>query len=111
MVKDQSEMATVAKDLQSARKGERKRVLMRGTVFSPAGAAVVWIRDISPTGALVSGDDPLPVNCDVIFKRGPIFAAAHVAWSNDSGTGLEFYRNLAECDIASAELPLPNRQD
>ena len=104
-------MASLASDLQPARRGARKRVLMRGTVFTPSGAAVVWIRDISPTGALVSGDDPLPANCDVIFKRGPIFAAAHIAWSNDSGAGLNFYRNLAEFEIASAERPLPHRQD
>jgi hypothetical protein len=104
-------MATVAKDLQPARKGERKRVLMRGTVFTPERVAVVWIRDISAKGALVAGDEPLPVNCDVIFKRGPIFAAAHIAWSNETGAGLKFYRDLADCDVASAELPLPNRSD
>jgi hypothetical protein len=111
MVKDQSNMASVASDLQPAPRGARKRVLMRGTVFTPNGAAVVWIRDISPSGALVSADDPLPVNCDVIFKRGPIFAAAHIAWSNETSAGLKFYRNLAEFEVASAEQPLPHRQD
>ena len=80
-------MATVAKDVQAARKGERRRVLMRGTVYSPAGAQSVWIRDISHDGASVAGEDRLPTNCDVIFKRGPIFAAGHVAWSNETGAG------------------------
>jgi hypothetical protein len=111
LVKDQPQMATVAKDFQPARKAERKRVLMRGTVFTPDGASAVWIRDISSTGALVAGADPLPVNCDVIFKRGPIFAAAHIAWSNETGAGLRFYRDLADCEVASAELPLANRDD
>lgn len=104
-------MATVAREVQPARKQERKRVLMRGTVYSPAGAFVVWIRDISNDGAWVAGEDPLPKDCDVIFKRGPIFAAARIAWSNETGAGLKFYRDLAECEIASAELPLPNRDD
>ncbi len=104
-------MATAANKLQPTRKGERRRVLMRGTVYTPEGAAVVWIRDISAKGALVAGDDPLPVGCDVIFKRGTIFAAAHVAWSNETGAGLKFYRDLAQCEVASAELPLPNRDD
>jgi hypothetical protein len=104
-------MATMAKDVQAARKGERRRVLMRGTVFSPAGAHVVWIRDISSDGALVAGDDPLPNDCDVVFKRGSIFAAGHIAWSNETGAGIKFYRDLADCDVASAELPLPNRDD
>jgi hypothetical protein len=102
-------MATVAKDVQAARKGERRRVLLRGTVFSPDGAHVVWVRDISTDGALVAGDDQLPTNCDVIFKRGPIFAAGHIAWSNDTGAGIKFYRDLAACDVAAAALPLPNR--
>jgi hypothetical protein len=104
-------MATVAKDVHAARKGERRRVLMRGTVFGPNGAHVVWIRDISTDGALVAGDDALPANCDVIFKRGPIFAAGRIAWSNETGAGIKFYRDLADCDVAAAVLPLSNRDD
>jgi hypothetical protein len=111
LVKDNSKMATVAKDVQAARKGERRRVLMRGTVFTPEGAHVVWIRDISSDGALVSADDRLPADCDVIFKRGPIFAAGHIAWSNETGAGVKFYRDLADCDVTAAALPLPNRDD
>jgi hypothetical protein len=103
-------MATAAKDVQG-RKGERRRVLMRGTVFSPDGAHVVWIRDISHDGALIAGDDRLPSDCDVIFKRGPIFAAGRIAWSNETGAGIKFYRDLADCDVAMAVLPLPNRDD
>jgi PilZ domain-containing protein len=104
-------MATAARQVDQVRKGERKRVLMRGTVYAPSGAFVVWIRDISANGALVAAERPLPSDCDVIFKRGPIFAAAHIAWSNATGAGLTFYRNLGECEIASADLPLPNRDD
>jgi hypothetical protein len=104
-------MATVAKDVQPSRRGERKRVLLRATVFTPEGAFVVWLRDISSKGALVSGDDRLPNDCDVIFKRGSLFAAARIAWANETGAGLKFYRNLAECEVAAAELPLPNRDD
>jgi len=104
-------MATAAEQVGAPRKGARTRVLMRGTVYTPEGASMVWIRDISSTGALVQGESPLPSECDVIFKRGPIFAAARIAWSNDTGAGIEFYRNLAECEVASAVLPLPNRED
>jgi hypothetical protein len=104
-------MASVAKDLQPPRKGARKRVLMRGTVYTPEGACMVWIRDISAKGALIAGDDPLPSDCDVIFKRGPIFAAGRIAWVNETGAGLTFYRDLADCDVAAATLPLPHRDD
>ena len=101
-------MATAADDLQGPRKGARKRVLMRGTVFAPDGAFVIWIRDISTTGALITCKDRLPTNCDVIFKRGPIFAAATVAWANDSGAGVKFYRDLSDDAVAAAALPLPH---
>lgn len=104
-------MATAATDLQPTRKGERKRVLMRATVYTPTGAHVVWIRDISAQGASVSGEDALPSDCDVIFKRGSLFAAARIAWSNSTGAGVKFYRSLSNEEVASAGLPLPNRDD
>jgi hypothetical protein len=116
LVKGESEMAstakaTVARYVEPSRKGARNRVLMRGTVYTPEGACMVWIRDISAKGALVAGDDPLPSDCDVIFKRGQIFAAGRIAWSNETGAGLTFYRDLADCDVAAASLPLPHRDD
>ena len=101
-------MATAADDIQGPRRGARKRVLMRGPLFTPDGAYVIWIRDISTIGALVSCKDRLPTDCDVIFKRGPIFAAAHIAWVNDTGAGVKFYRDLSEDVIATAALPLPH---
>jgi hypothetical protein len=97
-------------DFQPNRKGARKRVLMRGTLFTPDGAFVVWIRDISNNGALVACKDRLPVECDVIFKRGPIFAAAQIAWVNETGAGIKFYRDLSDNAVASATLPLPSSQ-
>lgn len=104
-------MATAASTIPAARKGTRTRVLMRGTVFAPNGAAVAWIRDISHDGALIAVDDPLPTGCDVIFKRGPIFAAAQVAWARDGSAGLNFYRGLDDDALRSAQMPLPNRDD
>jgi hypothetical protein len=82
---------------------------MRGTLFTPDGAFVVWIRDISTTGALVSCKDRLPINCDVIFKRGTIFAAAHIAWSNETGAGVKFFRELSDGEVASAASPVPSQ--
>jgi hypothetical protein len=104
-------MATVAEDIQPPRKGARKRVLMKGTLFTPDGAYMIWIRDISTSGALITCKDRLPSNCDVIFKRGPIFAAAHLAWANDTGAGVKFYRELSEDVLAAAALPLPHTSE
>lgn len=95
----------------TARREQRTRVLMRGTIYAPNGAVTVWIRDISNDGALVSADDPLSVGSDVIFKRGPIFAAAHVAWSKGNNSGVQFYRLLNDAELGSAHFPLPNRSD
>ena len=44
----------------------------------------------------------------MIFKRGPIFAAPHIAWSNDTGAGVKFYRDLSDDVVAAAALPIPN---
>lgn len=104
-------MATAAAAANSPRREQRTRVLMRGIVFAPEGAAMVWIRDISSNGARVTADDPLPADCDVIFKRGPIFAAAHVTRSDRSGASLQFYRSLDDQALNSARLPLPHRDD
>lgn len=111
MVKASPAMTTYPIDLHSARSGDRKRVLMRGTIFAPTGAHVVMIRDISNKSAIVSADDTLPEHCDVIFKRGPIFAAAKIAWSKDKLAAVEFYRDLPEEHLSSASLPLANRDD
>jgi len=107
LVKDRSAMASAAPEIQPPRNGSRRRVLMRGTLFTPDGAFVIWIRDISTSGALVTCKDQLPIGRDVIFKRGPIFAAAHIAWSNETGAGVRFYRELTDDDVAAAALPLP----
>jgi len=60
---------------------------------------------------LIAGDDRLPSDCDIIFKRGPIFAAGRMASSPATGAGVKFYRDLADCDVAMAVLPLSNRDD
>jgi hypothetical protein len=104
-------MATAALPATQPRKDQRTRVLMRGTIFSPDGAVVVKIREISQVGAHVCGEDPLPAECDVIFKRGTIFVAAHIRWSDRTGAGIEFYRNLTDEELQSAHIPLPNRDD
>jgi hypothetical protein len=102
-------MASAAPNIEPSRKTARKRVLVRGTLFTPDGAFVIWVRDVSSKGALISCKDRLPVGCDVIFKRGEIFAAAHVAWSNDTGAGVEFYRKLSVDEVTAATLPLPHQ--
>jgi hypothetical protein len=103
-------MAAAATKVQPPRDIPRKRVLLRGTLFTPHGAQTIWIRDISPSGAQVTSEDRLPAGCDVILKRGGIFAAARVIRSNDGGAEVTFYRHLDERDIASAVQPGVGRE-
>jgi hypothetical protein len=88
---------------------ERKRVLMRGTVYAPSGAHLVWIRDVSRTGALVNSESALTEDCDVIFKRGPIFAAAQVVWTKGTTAGLQFYRPLPDDKLLLATVQVPGQ--
>ena len=100
-------MSAFSKVERAEQSRERKRVLMRGTVYAPSGAHLVWIRDISRTGALINSESPLTEDWDVLFKRGPIFAAAHVVWVKGSSAGVEFYRALPEDQLLLASAPVP----
>ena len=93
-----------AQPIKSKRKEPpyRKRVLLRAIVYAPTGAHSVRIRDISNNGAQVASDDPLPPGCDLIFKHGPIFAAAQVAWVKGNMAGLQFYRPVDDTDLLRA---------
>ena len=80
---------------------------VRGTVYGQNGAQLVWIRDVSRTGALVASETPLEEESDVIFKRGPIFAAAHIVWVKDNSAGVQFYRPLPEDQLLVASKAVP----
>lgn len=95
-------MPDVAKPQTLPRTPERTRVLMTGTLFTPAGAHRVLIRDLSRGGAQVYAEDAIPADCDAVFKRGSIFVAARVAWSTAREAGLQFYRELSPSEVDSA---------
>ena len=83
---------TVHSDL---RRANRKRVLMRATMISADAAQTVRIRDLTSTGAGVKCERPPKSGTDVVLKRGDLFIAARVAWSDSTSAGLEFYREVA----------------
>jgi hypothetical protein len=86
---------TAHSEIKAGRTGKRARVLMVGSLMTPDGARRVTIRDISRVGAQVACEEQIPANCDVLFKRGTLFAAAHVAWVNKGEAGLKFYREIS----------------
>lgn len=91
---------------ESARGVKRTRVLMTGTLLTPKCAHKVVIRDVSPTGAQVSAPDVIDANCDAILKRGSLFAAARVAWTDGKEAGIRFYRELSPAEVDSTFHPV-----
>jgi hypothetical protein len=47
----------------------------------------------------------VPSDCDAIFRRGSLFAAAHVSWVRGGEVGISFYRELSPEEV---EASLPN---
>jgi len=80
----------------------RTRVLMTATVISSEGSHKVLVRDISRTGAQIYADKRIPKGHDVCFRRGPMFVAAHIAWSSHGVAGLQFYRELTTAEHEAA---------
>jgi hypothetical protein len=87
------------------RRTRRTRVLMTGVLMTPAGAQKVILRDISRTGAHLAGASDVPSDCDAIFRRGSLFAAARVSWVRGGEIGISFYRELSSEEV---EASLPN---
>jgi hypothetical protein len=85
--------------LEPPQRARRARVLMFGILVTPAGIRKVTIRDISRSGAQVAAKDKIPTDCDVLFKRGSLFAAARVAWVSGDEAGLRFYRDLSPDEV------------
>lgn len=88
------------------RSGNRKRVLMTATLMTREGPHKAQVRDISAEGARLRVPSQIKPKCDVIFRRGTLFVAANVAWSQGNEVGVRFYRSLSEADRASMSQPV-----
>ena len=87
--------------LEPARKVDRKRVLMVGTLITCGGSKRVRIRDFSNKGAQVVVEGGEVAKCDVLLKRGNLCTAAKVAWIKGDEVGLTFYREISAAELAS----------
>ncbi len=90
---------------------ERKRVLMNATIINSDGTHHVRVVDLNSFGARIAGNRLLEVGEDLIFRRGTLFVAARVAWSNRGATGLQFYRELPVSQIAKTFHPVFEAQE
>jgi PilZ domain len=91
---------SVHSKMEPARRTERKRVLMIGTVITCGASHRVRIRDFSSKGAQVVAESAIDPKCDVLLKRGDLCAAAHVAWIKGDEVGLTFYRPISAEELA-----------
>lgn len=80
---------------------DRKRVLMKASLINADGSHDVRVYDLTVSGARIACERVIPPDEDVIFKRGKLFVAARVAWSNRGGAGLEFYREVPASELAA----------
>ena len=87
--------------LEPARKVDRKRVLMVGTLITCGGSKRVRIRDFSNKGAQVVVEGGEVAKCDVLLKRGDLCTAAKVAWIKGDEVGLTFYREIPAKELAN----------
>jgi hypothetical protein len=74
---------------------------MKATLINVDGSHDVRVYDLTVSGARIEGKSTIPAGEDVIFKRGGLFVAARVAWSNRTGTGLAFYREVPASELAT----------
>jgi len=88
--------------LEPARKTDRTRVLMVGTLITCDGTKRVRIRDFSNKGAQVVLEGGKVAKCDVLLKRGDLCTAAKVAWIKGDEIGLTFYREMSVKDLAAS---------
>ena len=90
---------TVHSDL---RRANRRRVLMRATLVTADGVQSARVRDLTSSGAGIVCDQPPERGADVILKRGDLFVAARVVWSDATSAGLEFYREAPLDELVGA---------
>jgi hypothetical protein len=78
---------------------------MIATLVSADCAQKVRVKDLNSEGAGILCVAPLTRGTDVVLKRGNLFVAARVAWTDGKSAGLEFYRPVDVAELAGNLLP------
>lgn len=78
------------------------RVLIACELFTPLSTQKVTVRDISRTGAHITGMRGITGDCDAILRRGSLFVAVRVSQATGDEATLKFYRQLTPDEIARA---------
>jgi hypothetical protein len=99
----EAKLTVHALDLKrEARRSKRRTVLMRATLIGTGGAQTVRLKDLTSEGAGIACQVPVRTGSDVILRRGDLFIAARVAWTEGMNAGVEFYRPVAMEELAAS---------
>ena len=78
------------------------RVLIACELFTPLSTQKVTVRDISRTGAHITGVRSISGDCDAILRRGSLFVAVRLSQVSGDEATLKFYRPLPPDELARA---------
>lgn len=76
------------------RQWPRQLMILSARLSTVTNDYPVRIRDISPGGARIEGDDLPMIGTDVMLKRGPADAFGSIVWISGNQAGLEFEEEL-----------------
>jgi len=97
--------AILTVQVRDLRRSSRKRVLIGATLIGMDGVQQVRLKDLTSEGAGIACQVPLAGGTDVVLKRGDLFIAARVVWTEGTTAGLEFYRPVMPEDLAAISAP------
>ena len=78
------------------------RVLIACELFTPLSTQKVTVRDISRTGAHITGVRSISGDCDAILRRGSLFVAVRLSQVSGDEATRKFYRQLTPDELARA---------
>ena len=76
------------------RRARRSHFLMAASIEADGVAVEVKLRNLSPEGALVEGDQLPAVGSSVLFRKKELNLAGHIAWVTAGRAGIAFDAKL-----------------
>jgi len=68
----------------------RTHVFVLATLSCAAGSAPIYVRNMSPTGALIEGSTIFPAGTPVDLRRGSLRASGRIVWADGRRAGITF---------------------
>ncbi|MDQ3074192.1 MAG: PilZ domain-containing protein [Pseudomonadota bacterium] len=72
------------------RRAERTHLFLAAALYAGHEIIPVRVRNLSPSGALIEGEDLPPVWSDIVLRRGLLEASGTIAWAASGRAGLSF---------------------